>query len=130
MLDFVFILAIFLEIILTALCVKKIVDRIKKITALREKVTLAGNMVLEINKKTKPAIENINKAVSIVTNKNLLKISRILKFTVDIIQIIILFRSLNFSKGIRSINFKNLKKLLLVETSRRILRNIFLKCAN
>lgn len=130
MLDFVFIFVIFSEIILTAICIKKITVAEKKCKELNEKVVEAGKLALEINKKLKETVGKVNKVIAIITNKKLITFSRIVKTTVDIIQIIILFRSLDFSKGIKSINFKNIRKIFLLETSRQILKNLFLRCSN
>lgn len=126
MLDFVFITLIFFEIILTTLCIIKIINIEKKVKILHEKLILTFNMILAINKQIKTTITKINKVVSFITNKKLIKISQIIRTTVDIIQIILLVRTLNLSKGFKSINYKNIKKLLLIETSRRILRKILM----
>ena len=107
MLDFVFITLIFFEIILTTLCIIKIINIEKKVKILHEKLILTFNMILAINKQIKTTITKINKVVSFITNKKLIKISQIIKITVDIVQIIILVRSLNLSKGLKSINYKN-----------------------
>ncbi len=126
MLDFVFITLIFFEIILTTLCIIKIIEIEEKVKMIHNKLILTFNMILTINKQIKSTITKINKVVSFITNKKLIKISQIIKITVDIVQIIILIRSLNLSKGLKSINYKNIKKLLLIETSRRILRKILM----
>lgn len=124
MLDFIFIITIFFEIILTVICVVKIVDYDKKCKELNKKLTLNSEIIKAINEKIKTTVTKINKFVSFVTNKKLIKIGQILRTTVDVIQIIILIRSFNLTKGAKSINFKNIKKLLLVETSRRIIRKL------
>ncbi len=124
MLDFIFIITIFFEIILTVICVIKIIDYDKKCKELNEKLILNSEIIKAINEKIKTTITKINKFVSFVTNKKLIKIGQILRTTVDVIQIIILIRSFNLTKGAKSINFKNIKKLLLVETSRRIIRKL------
>lgn len=126
MLDFVFIIVIFFEIILTALCVVKLIEFEKKCIQINEKLILTGDIILAANEKIKAAITKINKVVSFITNKKLIKIGQILRITIDVIQIILLIRSLNLSKGFKSINYENIKKLLFVETSRRILRKILM----
>ena len=126
MLDFVFITLIFFEIILTTLCVIKITEAEKEVKKLHKKLILTFNLILEINEQIKTRISKINKVVSFITNKKLIKISQIIRTIIDIIQIILLLRSLNLSKGLKSINYKNIKKLILVETSRRILRKILM----
>ena len=124
MLDFVFIISIFFAVILTAICVIKIKKITKKCGELNEKLILFGNIAITINKKIKITITKINKVVSFITNKKLIKIGQILRTTIDIVQIIILIRSLNLSKGLKSINYKNIKKLVLLEASRRMIRKI------
>ena len=126
MLDFVFIIVIFFEIILTALCVVKLIEFEKKCIQINEKLILTGDIILAANEKIKAAITKINKIVSFITNKKLIKIGQILRITIDVIQVILLIRSLNLSKGFKSINYENIKKLLFVETSRRILRKILM----
>ena len=126
MLDFVFIIVIFFEIILTALCVVKLIEFEKKCIQINEELILTGDIILAANEKIKAAITKINKVVSFITNKKLIKIGQILRITIDVIQIILLIRSLNLSKGFKSINYENIKKLLFVETSRRILRKILM----
>lgn len=126
MLDFVFIIVIFFEIILTALCVVKLIEFEKKCIQINEKLILTGDIILAANEKIKAAITKINKVVSFITNKKLIKIGQILRITIDVIQVILLIRSLNLSKGFKSINYENIKKLLFIETSRRILRKILM----
>ena len=126
MLDFVFIIVIFFEIILTALCVVKLIEFEKKCLQINEKLILTGDIILAANEKIIAAITKINKVVSFITNKKLIKIGQILRITIDVIQVILLIRSLNLSKGFKSINYENIKKLLFVETSRRILRKILM----
>lgn len=126
MLDFVFIFLIFIEITLTTLCVVKLIEFEKKCIQINEKLILTGDIILAANEKIKAAITKINKVVSFITNKKLIKIGQILRITIDVIQIILLIRSLNLSKGFKSINYENIRKLLFVETSRRILRKILM----
>ena len=126
MLDFVFITLIFFEIILKTLCVIKITEAEKEVKKLHKKLILTFNLILKINEQIKTTISKINKVVSFITNKKLIKISQIIRTIIDIIQIILLLRSLNLSKGLKSINYKNIKKLILIETSRRILRKILM----
>ena len=126
MLDFVFIFLLFIEITFTTLCVVQLIQFEKKCIQINEKLILTGDIILAANEKIKAAITKINKVVSFITNKKLIKIGQILRITIDVIQIILLIRSLNLSKGLKSINFKNIRKLLFVETSRRILRKILM----
>lgn len=127
MLNFVFILTIFLEIILTLIIVLKTVQLEKKIISYNEKLNLTGEIIIKICKTTRATVANVNKFVRIITNKNLIQTLRIIRITVDTIQIIILLKSLSLSKGFKSINFKNIKKVLLSEVIRRFLRRFVFK---
>ena len=49
MLDFVFITVIFFEIILTALCVVKLIEFEKKCIQINEKLILTGDIILAAN---------------------------------------------------------------------------------
>lgn len=124
MLDFVFTVTIFLEIILTCIIVIKIQQLETKIKKLNEELTLIGKLILEINSKIKDIISKINKVVAIFKNKKLIQISKIIKISIDIIQIIILIRSFNLTKGIKSINIKTIKKLFLAQITKSLVKKI------
>jgi len=125
MLNFVFILLIFFEIFFTILCVQKIILCEKKVLELNEKVVLWGKIITEFHHKLNNIITKINKIVSVFTNKKLKQIKKIIQISIDIIQLIILFKSLDFSKGIKkAFNFKNAKKILLAQITRELARKI------
>lgn len=125
MLNFVFILLIILEIFFTVFCVQKILICEKKVEELNEKVIAWGKIIIEFHQKLNSVIEKINKVVSIFTNKKFIQIKKIIQITIDIVQIIILFRSLDFSKGLKkAFNFKNAKKILLAQITRELARKV------
>ena len=121
MLNFVYILAILSEIILCTMCVVQLIKLEKRVLELNEKLFLIQDAVLDVNKKIKDIIIKINKVVSIFKNKKFIAIKRILKITMNTIQVVIFLRSLDFSKGLKSINYKNIKKILYAEAIRRII---------
>lgn len=129
MLDFVFILLIILEVILSTIIVLKIIAFEKYIVLLNKKLTCASKMIFIVNNKIKKTIISLNKFVSIVTNKKFIQISRIIRITLNVIEIVILLRSLDLSKGLKSINYKNIKKLLLAQVIRKIIRKIITNMA-
>lgn len=124
MIDFVCIFSIFLELVLTCLVVYLLIILEKKIVQLNVSLLETGEMILLANQKIKNTILKINKIVSFITNKKVAQARKIFALTVDIIQIIIFIRSLDFSKGFKSINFSNIKKLLLAQTIRSFIKNI------
>ena len=124
MLDFVCIFSIFLEVILTTVIINRVIKLEKKVEEINKKLIEAGNVIVIAVKKVTNIVSKINKIASFVTNKKIWQIKRCIILTIDIIQFIILIRSLNFSKGLKSINYKNLKKLLFAQALRGLIRNI------
>jgi len=129
MLNFVFILTIFLEIILTSIIVLKIIELEKKIVVYNEELNILGESIIKISKNIKTVIVNLNKFVKILTNKKLIQTLRLVKMLMDTVQIIILLRSLNLSMGLKSINFKNIKKVMMTEVARRFIRRLILSAS-
>lgn len=124
MLDFVCIFSIFLEVILTTVIINRVIKFEKKVEEINKKLIEAGNVIVIAVKKVTNIVSKINKIASFVTNKKIWQIKRFIILTIDIIQFIVLIRSLNFSKGLKSINYKNLKKLLFAQALRGLIRNI------
>lgn len=130
MLDFVFILLIILEVILSTIIVNKLIVFEKQVVALNNKLIASSKMILIINNKIKKTITTLNKFVSVITNKKFIQIQKIIRITINIIEIVVLLRSLNLSKGIKSINYKNIKKLLLAQVIRKMIRKSINYLAN
>lgn len=130
MLDFVFILLIILEVILSAIIVNKLIVFEKQVVALNNKLIASSKMILIINNKIKKTITTLNKFVSVITNKKFIQVQKIIRITINIIEIVVLLRSLNLSKGIKSINYKNIKKLLLAQVIRKMIRKSINYLAN
>ena len=130
MLDFVFILLIILEVILSTIIVNKLIVFEKQVVALNNKLIASTKMILIINNKIKKTITTLNKFVSVITNKKLIQVQKIIRITINIIEIVVLLRSLNLSKGIKSINYKNIKKLLLAQVIRKMIRKSINYLAN
>ena len=124
MLDFVCIFSIFLEVILRTVIINRVIKFEKKVEEINKKLIEAGNVIVIAVKKVTNIVSKINKIASFVTNKKIWQIKRFIILTIDIIQFIVLIRSLNFSKGLKSINYKNLKKLLFAQALRGLIRNI------
>lgn len=115
MLEYISIFSIYMliifEIIFTLFCVKKIVQCEKRVDEFHLKMLEGAKKVLEINDEIRATLKKVNKVIKILTNKRLHQIKRIFMMTLDIIQAIILIRSLNLSKGLKSINYGVLRKL-------------------
>ena len=121
---FSIILLIFFEIIFTLFCVKKIIQCEKRVDEIHLKMLEGAKRLLEINDEVRKVLKKVNKVVKILTNKRIHQIKRILMMTLDIIQTIILFKSLDLSKGIKSINYGNLKKLAYARIIQQIISKI------
>ena len=124
MLDFVCILTIFLEIFVVGLCCTKLIELQKRIDIINEKLAIKGEKIIEACKNIRNAIKKINKVVNVITNKRFWRIKKIIFMVVDTIQLIMFLKTLDFSKGIKSINYKTIKKLLLAQVSKEIIRKI------
>jgi len=116
------ILLIFVEIALTVFCVKKIQAFEEKVNEFHLKMLEKATEILKINDEIRTTLKKINKVVKIITNKKLHQIRRIVMMTIDIIQVIILLKSLNLSKGIKSIDFKVLKKVAYAKVGQQIIK--------
>ncbi len=123
MLNFVFILAIILEISLTSFFVLKLIEAQKSVEIWNEKVVFAGKIALQVNTSLNKNIKKINKFVSIFTNKKTLLAIKIIKLSFSIFQMFLFFRTFNFSKGFL-FNLKSAKKLLYAQFTKELIKNI------
>ena len=124
MLDFLFIILIFLEIAFLYFAIGKILKLNKKINELNKIIIEKGEIIKQMHKKIQKIIKKVNFFVSIVTNKKLWQIKRIISIIISTIEIIIILRSFNYEKGVK-FNLKNLKKLLLTGLGKRVVKNLF-----
>ena len=114
MLNFVFVLTIIFEILITSFLVYKLNQAEKKVISMTQEIVFLGRAVSIINRKLNKNIKQINKVVSIFTNKKFIKIASILKTVVLVIQIIIFIKTIK-SKGGFNLNFGKIKKLIYVQ---------------
>lgn len=123
MLNFVFILAIFFEILITSFLVVKLIEAQKVVEGYNEKLIFGGKVILELNKSFNKNIKKINKVVAIFSNKNILLAIKIVRMSISIIQVILFIRTINFSKGFL-LNIKTIKKLLLAQVTKELIKKI------
>ena len=124
MLDFLFIILIFLEIAFLYFAIIKMTQLNQRIIKLNEDLLEKGKLICDMHKKIQKIIKKINFFVSIVTNEKLWRAKRIISTVISIIEIVIIFRSFSLKKGVKS-NLKNVKKLLLTGLSRELIKKIF-----
>ena len=122
MLDFICILLIFFEIIFTVFCVKKLINYENIVNDWHIKMLETAKKVIEINDEIKSTLSKINRVIKIITNKKFHQTRKFLMLSLDIIQVIMFIKTLNLSKGVKSINFKLLKKLAATKISQEVLR--------
>lgn len=124
MLNFVCIFSIILEIILTIICIKQIIQVEKRVLEWNTKLIEINSLILEINQKVKKVILKIRKIIDLITSHKIITIFRIINIAIDVIQAIVLLRSLDLSKGLKSLNYRNLKKIALSYFSKEFLKKI------
>lgn len=115
---------IIIEIIVTIICVKKICASIEYIDCIHVKMLNGATKILEFNDELKKTLKKINKVVRILTNKRLLQAKRMAMMLMDIIQIILLFKSMNLQKGLKSIDVNILKNLAYARIVQQILKKL------
>ena len=119
----IFLLIIF-EIIVTVFCVKRLIKTEQYIDEVHIVMLEKAKIILEINDEIQKTIKKINKIIKFISNKKLLQTKRILMMAIDIIQIILLVKSLNLSKGAKSVNYKMLKNLAYAKIGQETIRKI------
>jgi len=110
MLNFVFILLIIFEIILTYILVKYIIKLEKKVENYHRTLMLYSVLILEINEKVKSTLKSLNKVVSILTSKKIALLKTVIHYLILAFQVFYLIRSLKSGKNLFKI--KTMKKLL------------------
>lgn len=119
----IFLLIIF-EIIVTIICVKKLCVCVDIVDELHVKMLDGARKLLEINDEIRKTLKKINKVVKILTDKKLHQIKRMVLMTMDIVQIILLLKSLNLQKGVKSLNISLLKNVAYARIIQQVLKKI------
>ena len=123
MLNFVFILLIFLEVILTCFLFKKILPLIEKINVLNEKLTKEVSEYIEIIAKTKNGIKTFNKIFEQGENEKIKTVKKITQVAIIFVQLFFLYKSLEVPKDSK-VMLKNVKKILLSGVTREMLKKL------
>ena len=117
-------LLIFVEILLTVLCVKKLCALEVEVNEIHAQMLNRATKILEINDEIRKILKKTNKVVRILMNKKFHQIRKIIMMTIDVIQVILLLKSLNLSKGLKSVDVGLLKKLAYAKVGQQVLRKI------
>ena len=124
MLVFAHIFLIILEIITAFFIAKGLIKLENKVNEIHITMLEKAKQILEINDEIKKVLSKINKVIRIITNKRLHQVKRIIMMSLDIIQVITLFKTLKVSKGLKTIDFDLLKKLAYARVTQQVLRKI------
>lgn len=124
MLDFICIITIFLEIFAVTFCCIKLVEFEKKVYQFNDKLNETGEKIITTCQNIRNTIQKVNKVINFLTNKKFWQIKKIIFMIIETIQIITLIKSLDFSKGLKSVNYRTLKKLFFAQISKEIIRKI------
>ena len=124
MLDFIFIILIFLEIAIVYYIILKVTTFEKKVIELNKRLIITGQEINKIHIELQQTVRKVNKVVRIFTNKKFIHAKKVITVVIDIIQIVMLLQSFNLSMGLR-FNLKNIKKLFLTGAVRGLVAKIF-----
>ena len=124
MLVFAHIFLIILEFVVAFFIVKGLIKLENKVNEIHITMLEKAKQVLEINDEIRKVLSKVNKVIKILTNKKLHQIKRIIMMSLDIIQVITLFKTLKISKGLKHIDYNLLKKLAYARVTQQVLRKI------
>ena len=124
MLDFLYIILIFLEIAGLYFAIIKILEFDKKLQKYSETVIEKGKIIADTQLKIQNTARKINRVISFLKNENVWRAKRIITTAISVIEVIIILKSFKMKKGVK-FNLKNLKKLLLTSLSREVIKKIF-----
>ena len=111
MIEFGYILIIIFELIITSLIVWGLIYLEDKARNCLEAVNIEAKGTLEKLKDVNLKLKNFNQGFSTVKKINCGKIKDTILLVLDIINFIMLVRSMDFRRG-KALNFKNIKKLV------------------
>jgi len=123
MLNFVFILAIILEIALTTFVVLKLIEVQKRVIILNEQVVSCTPIIFQKTNEFISVIKKINKVVSIFSNKKFSTTMTVLKISFVVIQTLIFIKTFKFSRSLVT-NMKKMKKLVYIQIAKEIMKLI------
>jgi len=111
MIEFGYILIIIFELIITSLIVFALIYLEDKVRTCLETVNIEAKSTLETLQGVNLKLQNFNKNFAMVKKLNLKKTKDIILLTLDIINFILLIRSMDFRRG-KNFSFRNIKKLI------------------
>lgn len=123
MADIIFTILIVLEVYLTYVAVKKLLELEKKIIYTSEQVVVIAPQINKIHLLFQQTLHKINSVVAFLNSKRLNSVKNVISSIFSIIDLIIIFKSFNFKKGLK-FNFKGIRKLLLSNVTREVIKKI------
>ena len=80
--------------------------------------------MLEINDQVQTTLKKVNKVLRILSDKRIHQIKSMVFMTMDIVQAVMLLRSLKVAKGKKKIDFPLLRKIAYARIAQEILRKL------
>ena len=113
-----------LLIFITLPCVQALIKLEVKVNELNANMLNKAREILEINDEVRKVLKKVNKVFRILTNKRLHQIKQIVMMSMDIIQAIMLIRSLQMAKVSKKISFSLLRKIAYARVGQEIIKKI------
>ena len=123
MLNFVFIILIILEIILTYFLFQKISILKKQVASINAQLSKEGEECVKIFREVKDGLKSLNKVFAYRNNEKVITAKKVTKVAIFLIQLFLLCKSLEFSKD-KSVRLRNVKKILLSGAAREMLKKL------
>ncbi|MBQ7286932.1 MAG: hypothetical protein IJW73_04140 [Candidatus Gastranaerophilales bacterium] len=95
-----------------------------KVNELNATMLNKAREMLEINDQVQTTLKKVNKVLRILSDKRIHQIKSMVFMTMDIVQAVMLLRSLKVAKGKKKIDFPLLRKIAYARIAQEILRKL------
>ena len=113
-----------LLIFITLPSVQALIKLEVKVNELNATMLNKAREMLEINDQVQTTLKKVNKVLRILSDKRIHQIKNMVFMTMDIVQAVMLLRSLKVAKGKKKIDFPLLRKIAYARIAQEILRKL------
>ena len=113
-----------LLIFITLPSVQALIKLEVKVNELNATMLNKAREMLEINDQVQTTLKKVNKVLRILSDKRIHQIKNMVFMTVDIVQAVMLLRSLKVTKDKKKIDFPLLRKIAYARIAQEILRKL------
>ena len=113
-----------LLIFITLPSVQALIKLEVKVNELNATMLNKAREMLEINDQVHTTLKKVNKVLRILSDKRIHQIKSMVFMTMDIVQAVMLLRSLKVAKGKKKIDFPLLRKIAYARIAQEILRKL------